>query len=84
VTEPKLVEVDIKASTGGKVQIVQFKLSNDFTFEYGERYTIPAGWSPERVEEWVDNKIEALKAKIDDFAQVEQDALLESSDWYKG
>lgn len=82
LTEPQCVEVEITASSGGKVQIVQFKLSNDFTFGYTEKYTIPTDWTPERLEEWRDNKLDEIKRKVDEHAQVEQDALLESSDWY--
>lgn len=80
--EPQCIEVEISASTGGKVQIVQFKLFNDFHFHYGEKYTIPANWSEAKRDEWVARKREEIKIKLDALAQAEQDALLESSDWY--
>lgn len=83
MTEPQCHAVDITVTTGGKVQIVQFKLSNSFELGYTESYTIPADWTEERREEWRVRKIDELKAKIDDFAQAEQDSLLASSDWYQ-
>lgn len=82
MTEPQCKEIEITATTGGKVQIVQFKLSNDYTFGYTERYTIPTDWTPERIEEWKEAKTRAIKEKVDELAQAEQDALLGSSDWY--
>lgn len=81
--EPRCVEVTIEAQTGGKVQIVQFKLSNDFSFNYGERYTVPAHWDQAKLNEWTERKIGEIKQKVEDFAQAEQDALLESSDWHR-
>lgn len=82
MTDPRCTELDINVSTGGSVQIVKFNLRNDFGFSYTERYTIPESWAPERFEEWKAAKTLAIKAKIDEFAQIEQDALLESSDWH--
>lgn len=82
MSEPRCTEVEITASTGGSVQIVKFNLRNDFGFTYTERYTIPADWTPERVREWQEAKTDEIKDKVDEFAQAEQDALLDASDWY--
>ena len=84
MSEPQCVEVSIDASVGGKVQIVQFKLTNDFHYNYGERHTIPSDWDQDRIDQWTKVKISEIKEKIDALAQAEQDALLESSDWYRG
>lgn len=81
MSEPTLTNVEITASTGGRVQIVKFNLQNEFGFGYTEKYTIPIDWSEERIETWQHNKMLAIKARVDEFAQVEQDALLEQSDW---
>lgn len=82
MSEPRCSEVNISVTSGGKVQIVKFDLQNEFSFGYSEKYTVPADWEPERFEEWLAAKTAAIKAKVDAFAQVEQDALLEISDWY--
>lgn len=81
--DPVCTDVEITASSGGSVQIVKFNLRNDFGFTYTEKYTVPADWSPDRLAEWRDSKTQELKAKVDIFAQVEQDAMLASSDWYE-
>lgn len=80
--DPRCIEVEILVATGGKAQIVQFKLSNDFSYSYSEKYTIPSDWTPEHFEAWQANKTIEIKQKIDALAQAEQDALLASSDWY--
>lgn len=82
MAEPECTGVEITVSTGGAVQIVKFNLRNDFGFAYTEKYTIPADWSAERVETWKATKTAAIKEKVDALAQLEQDALLESADWY--
>lgn len=82
MSEPRCTEVDITVTAGGKVQIVKFDLQNEFSFGYSEKYTIPSDWTPERLEDWLAAKTIAIKAKVDAQAQVEQDALLEVSDWY--
>lgn len=83
MTEPNCTSVEIQVSTGGSVQIVKFNLRNEFGMTYTEKYTIPKDWSAERVETWRENKTAQLKEKVDAHAQVEQDALLASSDWYR-
>lgn len=83
-TNPTCTEVEISVRAAGKVQIVQFKLSNDYEVAYAERYTIPADWTQERIDEWKDNKTKQMREKIELYAQAEQDALIEASDWYKG
>lgn len=82
MSEPICKEVEISVRTGGSVQIVKFNLRNDFGFTYAERYTVPTDWSEERLEQWKVAKTKEIKDKIDQFAQVEQDALLASADWY--
>lgn len=82
-SEPQITEVEISATAGGQVQIVKFNLQNEFSFGYTERYSIPADWDQERFEEWKERKTAEIKAKLDEQAQVEQDAMLASSDWYR-
>lgn len=82
MSDPVCSEVDITVTSGGKVQIVKFDLQNEFSFGYSEKYTVPADWSADRFEAWLATKTAAIKEKVDAFAQVEQDALLEVSDWY--
>lgn len=82
MSEPRCTDVEISVTAGGKIQIVKFNLQNDFGLSYSERYTIPADWSSERLEEWKASKVAAIQSKVDEYAQAEQDALLASSDWY--
>lgn len=82
MSDPVCTEVEISATSAGHVQIVKFNLRNDFGLTYSEKYTIPSDWSEERLETWRQTKTDALKAKVEAYAQVEQDALLAASDWY--
>lgn len=76
---PKLEEVVVSASFGGKVGIVKFDLSADYHLSQTRRYSIPEDYTNEQAEAFQETAQVKIQAAVDALAQAELDKLLEQS-----
>lgn len=82
--QPKLIEVSVSASTGGKMQLVKFEISSDFHFSMSGKWSIPENMSDEDAELFRNEQILRLRSEIESVAQAEVDALMEQKNGYIG
>lgn len=64
-SEPKLTEVKISASSGGKVSQIKFDLSFDTHMSAARTYTIPEDMTNEQAEQWQMEQLAALYNEVD-------------------
>lgn len=77
--EPKLKEINVSFSAGGKVQIIKFDVSSDYHISASERYEIPEEMSNEDARAFRDAKYTEIRALVDAQAQAEFDDRWEQS-----
>ena len=77
--EPKLEEVVVSASFGGKVGLVKYDLSADYHLSQTRRYSIPEDYTNEMAEAFQEEAQGEIQKAVDARAQVELDKLLEQS-----
>lgn len=81
MSEPKLEQVGFTASVGGKVQIIQYKLSSDYFVSASRTYSIPEDWDNSQAEDFQVEQMLRLRDLVDSAGQAEFEALHEQSDW---
>lgn len=77
--KPRLTEVSVASSAGGKVQIIKFDVSSDYFVSLSQKYEIPEGWSDEDALEFQVEKYNEIRAIVDAQAQNEFDERWEQS-----
>ncbi len=73
--EVKLKEITVSASTGAKVQVVQYQYSEDVHFSMSQKYDVQGMDDPAEQEAFRAEKIKELKYQLDGLAQEEVDRL---------
>jgi hypothetical protein len=71
-SQPKLIEVSINASAGGKVAIEEYaKIASDYTVNMSRRFQIPEDWTVEEAKEFHLKERAELRAIVDKMADEE-------------
>lgn len=71
--QPKLSEINISFSVGGKVQIIKFDISSDYHVSLSRKWEIPEDWTNEQAEAWQLEQLAKLRAVVDVVGQKEFD-----------
>lgn len=79
MSEPKLEQVSISASAGGKVTMVKYDVSCDYHLSQSQTYSIPDDWTNDQAVEFQQQKSKELHDVVDAMAQDEYDNLLDNS-----
>lgn len=79
MSEPKLEQIGMSVSLGGKVAIIKFDLSADYHVSGSRTYSIPEDWTNEQAEDFQVQEYERLREVVDKQSQVEYDDLWEQS-----
>lgn len=79
MSEPRLEEVTVSVSLGGKVGLVKYDLSADYHLSQTRRYKIPEDWTNEMAEAFQVEAEAALRKVVDAAAQREADGLIKQS-----
>jgi hypothetical protein len=82
MSEPKLEEVVISVSFGGKVQIIKYEIGSDYHVSQTRRYSIPEDWNNVQAEEFQAEEHDRLRSEVEEVAQKELDALLDAKSAY--
>lgn len=80
MSQPTPKEITVSARTGGKVQIVKFELSGDYSYSAGGTWTIPEDWSDSQVEEFRQYQLSKLIEELEGPAQNSLDDLYRQRD----
>lgn len=72
--EPKLKEVTITASVGGKIQVVKFEYDSNFHYSNGATYNVE-GMTEEQVEKFRLEKTKEFRKQLEPIQQDEIDKL---------
>jgi hypothetical protein len=74
---PRLIEVGVSVSNGGKIQLKKFEFSSDYHFHLSGKWTAPEDWTDQQAEEFRHEQVLRLKAELEPIVQEEIDDLLE-------
>lgn len=78
---PKMIEINVSASQGGGVQIVDYgKLKSDFHMSLSERWNVE-DLTSEEAAEFRAERVESLQAELEPRAQQEFDDRLAQANW---
>jgi len=72
---PKLIEINASASTGGKVQVKDFKVNLDYHYSNSEKWDV-SDLSTEEAEAFRVERIRAIKSSIEVISDEEFQALM--------
>lgn len=71
-TEPKLVQVAVTRSAGGKVAITKYgNITSDYFVSASRTYSIPEDWTNDQVDEFQLAESITLREVVDEQAQIE-------------
>lgn len=73
MSEPKLTQVGLTISAGGKVQIIKYDLDSSYFVSANRTFTIPDDWTQEQAEEFQAEQLDRLRTQIDKRADIEFD-----------
>lgn len=79
-SEPTLVEVAISHSAGGNVDIRDYgKEKSNYSYFESHKWAFPEDWSEDQVAEFVEEKRQELRARVDQIATDEHEERFEQS-----
>lgn len=79
--QPRLSQIGITSSMGGKVQIIQYREDSSFFVSHSETWDVPEGMTTEEVEAFRVDRYQELREQVDGLAQIERDERVGQSDW---
>lgn len=83
--KPRLIEVSISASAGGKVEIIPYaKITSEYHLSISRRYEVPEGWSAEEAEAFQQEEYLRIREGVDNLAQAEYDERFSQSHLNQG
>lgn len=71
--EPVCTEVNVSASIGGKMQIVQYEWSQDYHFSHSRKFSVPEDWTERQIQEFQQAETIKLRVELEPLAQAEVD-----------
>lgn len=77
VDKPRLIEVGVSVSTGGKVQLKKFELSSDYFLNVSGKWSVPDTMTDDEAEQFRNEQLLRLRSELEPIAQAEVDDLLE-------
>jgi hypothetical protein len=80
MSEPRLVEVSVTRSQGGKITIVKFDHSSDWFNSLSRKYEIPEDWTEDQAAAFQIEKHAELEAIVDALDQADYDVRAEQSE----
>lgn len=78
--QPFCTEVVCSSSVGGKVQIVKFEYSADYHFSVSRKYSVPAGWTEDDVQDFQNDKVIELRGQLEAIDEAEMAELMRQRD----
>lgn len=64
-SEPKLEQLSVNISMGGKISIIKYDQSSDWFISMSRTYRIPEDWTNEESEEFQAAELERMREEID-------------------
>lgn len=77
--EPRLKEVTINYSAGGKISIVKYDHSSDWHTSETQKYDIPEHWSRAKAEEFAADVAEKIRTRVEARSDAEYEVRYEQS-----
>lgn len=83
-SEPKLKELSVTVSMGGKVTIVKFDHSSEWFISKSRTFGIPEDWTTEEAKEFQERELQAMREEMDAQDTLEYEERFEQSFMNKG
>lgn len=78
-SEPKLTQVTIRHDGGGAVSIRKYDEKSTYTFSESRTFAFDPDWTEAEIEDYVEEKRQALRARVDAIAQAEHEERFDAS-----